>query len=416
MKRTFSSSSINNSSSSNNSSNKDTPKNNPNPLSPLPPPYPPNKDSENHWRMVQILVQHIWPPTQQQQQPSSTDDKTTIAAATAAATSSDVDIQVRKQRVVAALGLMVAAKAITIQIPYVFKHIVDALPAAVAASAVTSETAVTTATIGAMNVMGVTGSIDPTAATATAVALPVALLLSYGVSRAASVVCNEGRNLVFHTVAQDTVRTIGREVLHHVLTRLDWQFHVLRSTGAVHRIIDRGQRSIAQVLNALVFHIGPTVLEVSLVTGLLAAQFGSGHALIVVGTVTSYTAFTFAVTSWRTKFRRTMNRYENQASSRLVDSLLNFETVQYCNNAAIEASRYESSWRAYQASALEAQQSLSLLNVGQAVIFSAGLTSAMYLTAHQIVAGTATVGDLVLVNGLLFQLSVRKFPLLLLLS
>jgi ATP-binding cassette, subfamily B (MDR/TAP), member 7 len=103
-----------------------------------------------------------------------------------------------------------------------------------------------------------------------------------------------------------------------------------------------------------------------------------------------------------------MNRLENQASGRVVDSLLNYETVQYFNNAKHESERYDSSLRGYQAASLEAQQSLSLLNVGQAVIFSAGLTSVMWLTSNQILAGTATVGDLVLVNGLLFQLSVRK--------
>jgi ATP-binding cassette, subfamily B (MDR/TAP), member 7 len=173
--------------------------------------------------------------------------------------------------------------------------------------------------------------------------------------------------------------------------------------------LDRGQRSISFILNAMVFHIGPTILEVLLVTTLLGLHFGAPHAAVVVTTVAVYLGFTIQVTTWRTKFRREMNRLDNQASSRVVDSLLNYETVQYFNNAQAEGDRYEESLRGYQKSALEAQESLSLLNFGQSVIFSTGLSAIMYLTAHQVLNGTATVGDLVLVNGLLFQLSVPLF-------
>jgi ATP-binding cassette, subfamily B (MDR/TAP), member 7 len=142
---------------------------------------------------------------------------------------------------------------------------------------------------------------------------------------------------------------------------------------------------------------------------LLGLHFGTPHAVVVVTTVATYVGFTISVTTWRTKFRREMNRLDNQASSRVVDSLLNYETVQYFNNAQAEGDRYEESLRGYQKAALEAQESLSLLNFGQACIFSAGLSAIMYLTASQVLSGTATVGDLVLVNGLLFQLSVPLF-------
>jgi ATP-binding cassette, subfamily B (MDR/TAP), member 7 len=131
------------------------------------------------------------------------------------------------------------------------------------------------------------------------------------------------------------------------------------------------------------------------------------HGAVVLTTVGTYTAFTFGVTQWRTKFRREMNRLENQSAGLVIDSLLNYETVHYFNNVSNECSRYETSLKGYQKAALEAQQSLSLLNFGQATIFSAGITAVMWLTSSQIVAGTASVGDLVLVNGLLFQLSVR---------
>jgi ATP-binding cassette subfamily B (MDR/TAP) protein 7 len=156
----------------------------------------------------------------------------------------------------------------------------------------------------------------------------------------------------------------------------------------------------------MVFNVVPTTLEVSIVTGLMAYNFGTAHASVVLATIGAYTGFTVAVTMWRTQFRRDMNRLDNQASGRVVDSLLNYETVQYFNNSKHEGERYEESLAGYQKAALQAQQSLSLLNFGQQAIFSAGLTSIMYLTCQDIIAGTATVGDLVLVNGLLFQLSI----------
>jgi ATP-binding cassette subfamily B (MDR/TAP) protein 7 len=146
-----------------------------------------------------------------------------------------------------------------------------------------------------------------------------------------------------------------------------------------------------------------------LVTGLMAYNFGPAHSGVVLATVVAYTTFTVGVTQWRTKFRRDMNRLENEASGRVVDSLLNYETVQYFNNTQHEGDRYETSLLGYQKSAIASQSSLTLLNVGQSAIFSVGITGVMWLTAEQVLAGTATVGDLVLVNGLLFQLSVPLF-------
>jgi len=213
------------------------------------------------------------------------------------------------------------------------------------------------------------------------------------------------RNAVFAHVAQDAIRRVGRNVFDHV-HKLDMQFHLNRNTGQVSRILDRSNRSISFVLNAMVFNVVPTTLEVSVVTGILGYNFGIGHVSVVLATIGAYTGFTIGITQWRTKFRRDMNRLDNEASGRVVDSLLNYETVQYFNNTKHEGERYEKSLAGYQKAALQAQQSLSLLNFGQQVIFSAGLTSIMYLTCQDIMAGTATVGDLVLVNGLLFQLSI----------
>jgi ABC-type transport system involved in Fe-S cluster assembly fused permease/ATPase subunit len=138
-------------------------------------------------------------------------------------------------------------------------------------------------------------------------------------------------------------------------------------------------------------------------------QFGISHAAVVIGTVISYTTFTFLITSWRTKFRRDMNRLGAQANGRTVDSFLNYETIQYFNNVHHELHRYNSTMKEYNTASQLAQQSLSLLNIGQSTIFSIGLTAVMYLTYYQILNGQASIGDLVLANGLLFQVSVRTY-------
>ena len=320
------------------------------------------------FRIFRTLLHFLWP-----KDPDKEDTKAMQAAT------------LRKQRIMGSMGLMIGGKALTIQVPYIFKELVDALPASeqmarqIAAS-------------------------DP----ATAAGIPILLLLGYGTARASASGLQELRNAVFAHVAQDIIRSIGRKSFDHV-HRMDMQFHLQRNTGQLSRVLDRGNRSITFVLNAMVFHIGPTVLEVSLVTGLMAYSFGMKHSLIVLGTVGSYIGFTLGVAQWRAKFRRDMNKLENQASGRVVDSLLNYETVQYFNNTEHEGDRYEESLKGFQKAALQTQSSLSMLNFGQQVIFSFGLTGVMWLTTQQIFEGTATAGDLVLVNGLLFQLSVPLF-------
>jgi ATP-binding cassette, subfamily B (MDR/TAP), member 7 len=289
----------------------------------------------------------------------------------------------RKKRVLGSVGLLVAGKAVTIEVPYIFKQLVDSMPLDTAAL-LTSEAA----------------------AAASASGIPiVALILGYGMSRAAAVGFNEYRNAVFAHVAQDAIRNVGRSVFDHVHT-LDLNFHLSKNTGQVSRVLDRGNRSVSFLLNAMVFNVIPTALEVALVTSLVGYQFGAAHAGVVLGTLVTYTGFTVGITSWRNQFRKDMNRLENRAAGHVVDSLVNYETVQYFNNLQHEGERYEMSLKGYQTASLQAQTSLSLLNFGQAAIFSVGLTGIMYLTANQIMAGTATVGDLVLVNGLLFQLSI----------
>ena len=188
--------------------------------------------------------------------------------------------------------------------------------------------------------------------------------------------------------------------------RLDLRFHLDRQTGAVSRVIDRGSRSINFILSALVFNVVPTALEIGLVSAILGARCGWEYAAVAVATLTTYIGFTVGITRWRTRFRKEMNALENQASSRVVDSLINYEAVKLFSGESLEAERYDVALKGYQESALATQTSLSALNWGQNAIFSVGLTSVMLMAVNEIVAGSMTVGDLVLVNALLFQLSV----------
>jgi ATP-binding cassette, subfamily B (MDR/TAP), member 7 len=213
-----------------------------------------HSDWESFWK----LSQYVWPST-----------------------GNDEKDRRHKARVVASLGLMIAGKAVTIQIPYVFKHLVDTLPMAAAAAASTAASTASAATTAMVVV-------DPSQ-----MAL-MSVLALYGVSRAAATGLQEYRNVVFAVVAQDSIRHVGRRVFDHLLSSLDLTYHLSRNTGQLARTLDRGQRSINFVLTAMVFHIGPTILEVSLVTGLVFYQFGLAQASVVAATVVAYTSFTFA--------------------------------------------------------------------------------------------------------------------------
>lgn len=171
-------------------------------------------------------------------------------------------------------------------------------------------------------------------------------------------------------------------------------------------MIDRGGRSISFLLNSLVFRVVPTFLELSLVSGILAHKFGLQYAGVTIFTLTSYCVFTVWITQWRTKIRKEMNELENQATTKAIDSLINFETVKYFVNERFETEQYDRLLKGFHAASLKTQTSLSLLNFGQNAIFSVGLTTIMLMAAQEITVGTMSVGDIVLVNGLLFQLSV----------
>ena len=292
----------------------------------------------------------------------------------------------------ASLGLMLAGKGVTIATPFLFKGLVDTLPLFHDPSTALDQISyapevLLTSTIGGLP------------------ALPFLMILSYGTSRALTSAFQEYRNALFARVAQSAIRSVGRTTFDHV-HQLDMSFHLNRNTGTLGRIIERGNRSISFTLNALVFQAIPTCVEVTAVTGCMYYTFGSYHAASVLATIGAYVSYTVGITQWRTQFRKDMNTSENEASGRLSDSLLNYETVKYFNNEVHEGKVYETTLKKYQDAALRAQSSLSLLNFGQNAIFTVGLTTVMYLTACDVMSGNATVGDLVLVNGLLFQLSV----------
>ena len=281
-----------------------------------------------------------------------------------------------KARIVCSLGLLISSKLVNIQVPFIFKNIIDHYEV-----------------------------INITAIEQTAILLPVSLVLGYGLARSTASLFQEARNAIFSTVAHNAIRQVSRNVFEH-LHSLDMNFHLGRSTGVVSRVIDRGSRSINFALSAIVFNVAPTILEVLLVSGLLAINLGGSYAVVAVSTVGAYTYFTVKVSNWRSKIRQDMNRFENSASGKALDSLINYETVKLFCNEKHEANRFDESLAAFQKASEKTQISLSYLNFGQNAIFSCGLTAMMLMCTQSIMSGTASVGDLVLVNGLLFQLSI----------
>ncbi|EJW88825.1 ABC7 protein [Wuchereria bancrofti] len=231
------------------------------------------------------------------------------------------------------------------------------------------------------------------------------IIITYGAARSGSALFNELRNAVFARVAQYSIRSIARQIFLH-LHSLDLSFHLSRQTGGISKAIDRGTRGMAFVQSALVFNVVPTAIEVGMVSGLLYVNCGPSFTFATLGCLSIYTIATLGITKWRTKFRHQMNQADNDANNRAIDSLINYETVKYFNNEGFEADRYDFFLKKYEVAALKTSTSLALLNFAQNAIFSGGLVVVMCLAAAEIQKGKMNVGDLVLANTLLFQLSV----------
>ncbi|KAI9764813.1 MAG: Iron-sulfur clusters transporter atm1, mitochondrial [Candelina submexicana] len=307
-----------------------------------------NKDQRKaDWAIMKEMVQYLWPK----------------------------DNLGTKFRVGLSLGLLVGAKILNVQVPFYFKSIIDSMN---------------------VDFLAIGGTVWTVAGT---------MIVAYGTTRIGAALFQELRNAIFASVAQKAIRRVAANVFDHLL-RLDLSFHLSRQTGGLTRAMDRGTKGISFLLTSMVFHIIPTALEISLVCGILTYQFGAQFAAITATTMVAYTAFTIMTTSWRTKFRKQANAADNKGATVAVDSLINYEAVKYFNNEQYEVGRYDAALKSYESASIKVATSLTLLNSGQNLIFSSALTAMMYLAADGVASGTLTVGDLVMVNQLVFQLSV----------
>jgi len=296
------------------------------------------------WRILRQLLPYLWPKDRP-------------------------DLRIR---VAIAMLALVLSKIVTVATPYAFKYATDALT-----------------------------SVGGTAAIAFAV--PFFFILAYGVGRIGMVGLAQIRDAIFAKVGQRAVRQLAVQTFRH-LHALSLKFHLERRTGGLSRIISRGTAGIDTVLRFSLFNTFPTALEILMVCGVLAWSFNWVYALVVLVTIILYIVFTYAATEWRISLRRTMNAADTDASTKAIDSLLNFETVKYFGNEEHEARRYERSMESYETAAVKTWVSLAVLNAGQAAIFTIGLTICMAMSAFAVSRGQATVGDLVLINALMIQL------------
>ncbi|MFA5242113.1 MAG: ABC transporter ATP-binding protein/permease [Sulfuricella sp.] len=275
-----------------------------------------------------------------------------------------------KGRVVLAILLLLAAKVANVAVPLVLKDIVDALD-------------------------------QPRAM----LALPVFLLLAYGMLRFMSTLFGELRDAVFAKAAQRSVRRVALKVFRH-LHELALRFHLERQTGGISRDIERGTRGIGFLLNFMLFNILPTMVEIGLIAAILLAKYDIWFSIITFTTLVAYIVFTLIITEWRMVFRRTMNDMDSKANSRAIDSLLNYETVKYFSNEEFETRRYDENLQVWEQAAIRNTTSLAALNAGQSLIIAIGVTALMLLAGQGVVDGTMTLGDLVLVNAYMIQIYI----------
>jgi ATP-binding cassette subfamily B protein len=281
---------------------------------------------------------------------------------------------VYKWRVLAALAALIGAKLANVGVPVVLKRLIDQL------------------------------SIDPADPQALLV-LPVGALVAYGLLRLSTTVFTELREFLFARVTQRAVRTIALKVFRH-LHALSLRFHLNRQTGGMTRDIERGTRGVNSLISYSLFNVLPTLVEITLVLGYLIIHYDVWFSVITGVALATYIAFTVIVTEWRTHFRRTMNDLDSKANTKAIDSLLNYETVKYFGNEDWEAKRYDQGLQNYENAAVRSQTSLSVLNTGQSLIIATAVTLILWRATEGVIAGSMTLGDLVLVNAFMIQLYI----------
>jgi ABC-type transport system involved in Fe-S cluster assembly fused permease/ATPase subunit len=286
-----------------------------------------------------------------------------------------------KFRVVLAFVLLIGAKGSTILMPFAFKYATDALVAV-------SE-----------------GKPLPPEAIYALVATPVALVILYGILRVSTALFTQLRDGMFAKVALHAVRRLAETTFQH-MHALSLRFHLERKTGGLTRVLERGRNGIEELVRLIILQMVPTFVELALVFGVLLFVFDWRYVAVIACTVAVYMTWTYRATQWRIGIRRKMNESDTEANAKAVDSLLNYETVKYFGAEGREAARYDQSMARYEKSAVSTYTSLAVLNAGQAVIFTFGLTAVMLLAVGDVRAGTRTVGDFVMVNAMLIQLYI----------
>ena len=312
-----------------------------------PPPTLEERERRSALRTIRKVAPYLWP-----------DDKPWV-----------------KRRVVVALIMLVIAKLVTLGTPFLYKAAVDAL---------TGEGGDPAVLLG----LGAVG-----------------LTVAYGVARAANVGFQQLRDAVFARVAQRALRQLALETFQHIHA-LSLRYHITRKTGGLSRIIERGVKGVEFLLRFLLFSVGPLILELLLTAIVLGAYFDISYLVVLVVTIGLYIWFTFKVTEWRVKIRKEMNDQDTDANQKAVDSLLNFETVRYFGAETREADRYDRAMEGYEAAAIKTSLTLAFLNFGQALIITTGLVLVMVMAAMGVQRGELTVGDFVMVNAFMIQITM----------
>ncbi|MBT6033198.1 MAG: ABC transporter ATP-binding protein/permease, partial [Kordiimonadaceae bacterium] len=307
-----------------------------------------NEDAGNHFATIRELWRYLWPEGRN-------------------------DLKVR---VVFAMIFLVMAKVIGVYVPYLFKLAIDVLNGDAKANV-----------------------------TMIAAAVPVGLIIGYGTARVLTQAFGEIRDAIFVKVGQNALRNIALNTFRH-LHRLSLRFHLERRTGGLSRVIERATRGIDFLLRFMLFNIIPTILEICMISGIFWYNFGFLYALITFACLSSYIYFTIAITEWRLKYRREMNKQDTKANGRAIDSLINFETVKYFTSENHEAERFDKSLRLYEKASIRSQISLTLLNVGQGIIISGGLVAVLLMGAYGVYEGRFPISDFVWINALLIQIYI----------